>query len=144
MSHISREMKFCINYTIANSFLTKKIDRSMSAHGISYSEFIVLLHLDRAPEKSMRRIDLAEKVALSASGVTRMLKPMEKIGLVTKEANARDARVSLVKLTDAGMRIVNEAKASLEYTAGNILSGIKPEDLTIVDEVLKALGGSIE
>lgn len=50
----------------------------------------------------MRRIDLADSVGLSPSAVTRLLAPMEKPGLVEKEANPRDARVSLVKLSTAG------------------------------------------
>jgi DNA-binding MarR family transcriptional regulator len=72
--------------------------------GLGFSEFVILYHLSQAPGVQMRRIDLADKLGLTASGVTRLLLPMEKLGLVSKEKHRRDARVSLVRLTPAGRR----------------------------------------
>ena len=65
----------------------------------------------------MRRIELAESIGLSASGITRLLLPMEKIGLVTKEVNPRDARVSLVKLTKTGKQMFNDSEKRLNQCA---------------------------
>lgn len=65
----------------------------------------------------MRRIELAESIGLSASGITRLLLPMEKTGLVTKEVNPRDARVSLVKLTKTGKQMFNDSEKSLNQSA---------------------------
>ena len=65
----------------------------------------------------MRRIELAESIGLSASGITRLLLPMEKTGLVTKEVNPRDARVSLVKLTKTGKQMFNDSEKSLNQCA---------------------------
>lgn len=76
---------------------------------------------------AMRRIDLAEKVGLSASGVTRMLLPMEKIGLICKEEGARDARVSLVRLSDAGLRVLAEAGKSYSQNARSFMNALTQE-----------------
>jgi len=92
----------------------KRIDGKLSIHGISFTEFLVMLKLDAAPHKRMRRIDLAASVGLSASGVTRLIAPMEKIKLVQKEQNPRDARVSLVKLSDVGQQLFNDALISFD------------------------------
>lgn len=62
----------------------------------------------------MRRIDLAEKIGLTASGVTRILLPMEKIGLVSREINERDARVSYVLLASGGKAKLSEAMERAE------------------------------
>ena len=66
----------------------------------------VMLQCDKVGSKienfRLELLELARLVGLTASGVTRMLAPMEKIGLVTKEAHPRDARLSLVKLTESG------------------------------------------
>ncbi|MDZ7871614.1 MAG: MarR family transcriptional regulator [Rheinheimera sp.] len=51
--------------------------------------------------QTRRRSDLVELVGLSPSGITRLLLPLEKIGRVEKERNPRDARVSLVILSEA-------------------------------------------
>lgn len=102
-------------------FLNRKLDQALSAHGISFTEFMTLRQLNSAPNEQLRRIDLAQRIGLSASGVTRLLNPMEKIGLVTKEASERDARVSLVKLTKTGGRLLKEAEVSFDHLAGRCL-----------------------
>jgi len=101
--------------------ITKRLDQYLSAQGISLTEYQVLQTLASAPDHQMRRIDLAEAVNLSASGVTRLLNPMEKIGLVRKEASPRDARVSLVALTKAGSRTLAESRSRVEQCADAVL-----------------------
>lgn len=85
--------------------------------------------LSQAPGNTMRRIELAESIGLSASGVTRLLLPMEKIGLVSKEANPRDARVSLVKMTDTGLQLFNDALASFQRVADEFMRDIDDREV---------------
>lgn len=99
-----------LELSIVTTQLNKTLDSNLSIiHGIGVTEFSVMHTLQYAPSNTMTRIDLAKAIGLSASGVTRLLNPMEKIGLVEKQANARDARVSLVKLSTAGKRIYLES-----------------------------------
>ena len=70
----------------------------------------------------MTRIDLAESIGRAASGVTKMLQPMEEIGLIQKEVGARDARVSLVKISKAGERLFKDATTTLNQSSKQILS----------------------
>lgn len=95
----------------------KRVEYQLNVHGISFTEFMVLYHLNNSSTDNMRRIELAEKVGLSASGITRLLAPMEKIGLIEKEINPRDARVSLVKLTKSGKQIFKDAEKSFNFSA---------------------------
>lgn len=108
-------------YKIQNKLL-KRLDQSLTVHGISITEFMVMHHLSHCANHCMRRIDLAEQVGLSASGVTRLLNPMQKIGLVQKEDSARDARVSLVKLTDSGRALFSDAQKTYQQCADSYLS----------------------
>jgi DNA-binding MarR family transcriptional regulator len=62
----------------------------------------VLLHLSRADGAMMRRVDLAQSVLLTASGITRLLEGLERSGFVEKVSCQSDARVSYAKLTDDG------------------------------------------
>ncbi len=127
--------------TLSNlhSKLIKRLDQSLMIHGISYTEFTVMLHLNNATGKNLRRIDLAEKVGLSASGVTRLLNPMQKIGLVKKEESARDARVSLVKLTSAGERIYRDAEKSYNQFADSFLDPLNAKQLTSLASLTEKL-----
>ena len=119
---LNPEASLLLVLTNVQTRLTKKAECQLSAHGISFTEWLVLHYLSAAPGQTLRRIDLAEQAGLSASGVTRLLQPMEKIGLVEKEANPRDARVSLVKLSAAGNRIYSEAENSLNMSAKSLMA----------------------
>lgn len=100
--------------------LLKKQDSWLMAHGISYREFLIMLQLRDSSDRHLKRIDLAERVGLTASGITRLLNPMEKIGLVDKEQGARDARVSLVRLTETGEELLQDAEASFNARADEL------------------------
>ena len=141
MKELNHYTKLCMNLTVVHTSLAKKLDVQLSAHGINFSEFMILFHLERAPEKKMRRIDLAATIGLSASGITRLVTPMEKIGLVHKEANKRDARVSLVKLSAAGERILQESSVSLDATTPGMLSNLDESNIKQMLTALRLLGG---
>lgn len=131
------EWLFALSSLYTKAF--KQIDRRLSMHGITFSEFFVMKQLATNPENTMRRVDLAECVGMSASGITRALAPMEKIGLVEKEKNPRDARVSLVKLTDTGVRVFEEAMATVDGSAEMMLERLGEHDieafLTLAKEI---------
>lgn len=111
-----------IGLTSAADKLQKQLAGALSIHGIGFTEYLVLRHLNLAPGNKLRRIDIAAKVGLTASGVTRLLNPMQKIGLVSKEESPRDARVSLVTLTDAGKRTFENSDSSFGDASKDLLS----------------------
>jgi hypothetical protein len=65
-----------------SAMLTRRFDAGLG--GLSLNEFIILYYLSLAPGIQLRRTDLADKVGLTASGITRLLLPMEKIGLKSR------------------------------------------------------------
>ncbi len=121
------------------SAMVKKADQQLSVHGISFSEFCILHRLFQAPQHRLSRIELANAVGLSASGITRLLQPMEKIHLVEKEQNARDARVSLVKLSDTGLQIYQDAKQSCSAFASQFTSPLTSRQQETLAELLARL-----
>lgn len=119
--------------------LLKRLDHSLMVHGISFTEFMVMFHLNSSTSKNLRRIDLAEKVGLSASGVTRLLNPMQKIGLVKKEESARDARVSLVKLTSSGAKMYRDAEKTFNQCSESFLKPLKDKQLAAFSSLAEKL-----
>lgn len=113
----SQASELALNIISLHSKLQKRIGNTLSTHGIALSEYLILNQLYIMPGQKMKRCDLAEKVGLSPSGITRLINPMEKIGLVEKEKNARDARISLVTLSDTGKQVYKDAKLSFDMTA---------------------------
>ena len=74
--------------------------------------------LQLQPDSTANRVDLAQLVGLTASAVTRALKPLEKIGLVTTHKSERDARLSLARLTAAGEELVRDAQTVVNEQIG--------------------------
>ncbi|QRR00380.1 MarR family winged helix-turn-helix transcriptional regulator [Dyadobacter sandarakinus] len=143
MITISPALKVFLNLTMIQALTAKKFDARLGNHGVSLNEFMILVHLAEAPDEKLRRTDLAEKTGLTASGITRMLTPLEKLGMVKREANSRDARVSYVKLATAGKRVLNEALLTAEATTDQLLSAVKTKKLDELAKLLVELGGTV-
>lgn len=96
------------------------LSRKLSGHGLDFSDFMILYHLNDAPDKKLRRIDLANKLGLTASGITRMLLPLEKLGIITRELDHDDARARYASLTKAGLNLLKDATVSIEMKLEDI------------------------
>ena len=84
--------------------LTRRFNQELVAlHGLTLNDYEVLLFLARAPDRMMRRVDLANSVLLTPSGITRLLEGLERAGHVVRQPCATDARVVYAKLTDEGL-----------------------------------------
>jgi DNA-binding MarR family transcriptional regulator len=137
MTELNLKNKIMMELWMNSASLTRKMNGALSSvHGIGYTEYIVLHQLYSAHNQSMRRIDLANAVCRTASGITRMLKPMEKIGLVEKADNPRDARVSLIKITDTGSRIYQEAINSVNQSSENNLKHMSDKNAETIMSIL--------
>jgi DNA-binding MarR family transcriptional regulator len=92
------------------SATTRAVNAQLVAdHGLTINQFECLLLLARAEERRMRRVDLADELILTASGVTRLLDGLERDGFVDRANCAADRRVTYAVLTDEGFRKLQEA-----------------------------------
>ena len=94
----------------AHAAIVRELSAELEAeHGLTINDYEVLLRLAHAPERRMRRVDLAEQVLLTASGITRLLEGLERVGYVDRAACKEDARVKYALLTDAGLAKLRDA-----------------------------------
>jgi MarR family 2-MHQ and catechol resistance regulon transcriptional repressor len=119
----------------AHATLTRQLSAQLvEEHGLTMSEYEVLLLLAREPDHAMRRIDLSREVRLSPSGITRMLDRLEATGLVEKGQCDKDARVTYAVLTEAGMRKLRECSPThfeaVERLIGDRLSDEEVKSLS--------------
>jgi DNA-binding MarR family transcriptional regulator len=84
----------------------------VAQHGLTLNDYGCLLHLSRAEGGRMRRVDLAEKLMLTASGVTRLLDGLEEAGLVERAMCQSDRRVVYAVLTPDGRTRLEQASES--------------------------------
>jgi DNA-binding MarR family transcriptional regulator len=119
----------------AHAALTRDLNAALVAsHGLTINDYGCLLLLSRAGDEGMRRIDLANELQLSPSGITRLLDRLEDQGLVGKGACKEDARVSYAILTEEGLAKIKEAwpehVEQVERRVGAILSEEEIQTLT--------------
>ena len=93
-----------------NAAVTRALNAELVAnHGLTLNDYEALLHLSRAEGRRMRRVDLAQRLILTASGVTRLLDGLERAGYVDRDACAGDRRVTYAVLTDSGLEKLRQA-----------------------------------
>jgi len=130
----------------AHSAITRRLNVDLqNGHGLTLSDYEVLLRLAGAEGGMMRRVDLAGSVLLTASGITRLLDGLERAGFVEKASCRTDARVSYAKLTDAGRHKFAEARETHLAGIAELFTGrFSADELETLSELLLRLpqGGS--
>jgi DNA-binding MarR family transcriptional regulator len=142
MEKVNEKIKFIINLAKAQSILVKRFEGGLG-NGLGFNEFLILYYLNSAEDKKMRRVDLAEKISLTASGVTRLLLPMEKIGLVKSDENSDDARVRIIMISKSGQNKIEETLARFSDLIEEILSPIKDSEIKNLSNLLLDVAGKI-
>jgi DNA-binding MarR family transcriptional regulator len=114
-------------------------------HGLSMSAYDVLLRLTRAPDRSLRMTDLAERVMVSPSGLTRTVDRLVSKGLVERDRFDGDARVLLARLTDRGRQVLRgAAKTHLRGIRRHFTGRLSETQLRNVASALEAITGPHE
>ena len=133
------KQQFVLTFAAAWNRLEKKLDSSLGAiRGISLAEFRLLRALGDAPGAQATRVDLAQAVGLTPSGVTRALRPMEKTGIVSTVKSKRDARLAIAALTPAGRELLNDASGVVGDTMQTLLER-SPQVTSRLDELTDLL-----
>ncbi len=97
----------------AHASLCKALDAELeAAHGLPLTTYEVLMYMHDAPKGKMRMCDLAECILLSRSGLTRLVDRLQRDGLVIRQSCSSDARGSYAVLTEDGVRLLEEARAT--------------------------------
>jgi DNA-binding MarR family transcriptional regulator len=120
----------------AHMSATKQLNAQLVAdHGLTLSDYGVLLQLAWAPDRRMRRVDLAERILLTASGITRLLDGLEGAACDT------DRRVVYAVLTEEGLAKLREAAAThLPQIDALFGSRLQDEELETLVSLLGKLG----
>jgi len=123
----------------AHAAMTRSFNADLQAsNAITVTDFEVLRRLASAADGRMRRIDLAQTVGLTASGITRLLDGLQTDGLVRKEQCTSDARVTYAVITDSGRDVLRRcAETHLVGLAALFSERYSPEE---VDQLVGLLG----
>lgn len=113
LSEQSVSVQSFVSLVRAYTHVTRQLNAQLTAdHGLTISDYEVLLRLSHASDRRMRRVDLAEQVLLTASGITRLLDGLERCGYVERGSCDSDRRVVYAVLTDEGLAKLRAASVS--------------------------------
>ncbi|MDQ6613532.1 MAG: MarR family transcriptional regulator [Actinomycetota bacterium] len=108
--------------------LVSRLDAELqAAHAISLRDYEVLVHLSEADGAALRMADLADRLVVSPSGLTRRLDGLVRDGLVKRQACLSDRRGTLAVLSEAGW-------AALEESAPTHAAGVKRYVFRLLDQ----------
>ena len=94
----------------AHHDVTRRLDAELrEQHGLSLGDYDILLRLVAAPDRSLRMSDLATRVMVPPSTLTRRLDRLVADGLVDRRRLETDSRVLLACLTKTGRRALRRA-----------------------------------
>jgi DNA-binding MarR family transcriptional regulator len=117
-------------------------DELRERHGISFSEYDVLLRLGRAPERALSMGELADRTMLSPSGTTRLVDRLAASGLIRRRSAPDDGRVALATLTPDGLRLLRAAaRTHLRGIREHFTGRLSRRQLEQVASALEAIVG---
>ena len=120
-------------YIVASRRLYEALDEDLAAHGLSLSDYEILVHLSDAKDRSLRMSDLAEKTILSRSRLSHRIKYMEGKGWVERQKCDSDKRGTWAVMTTKGWNAIVKA-------APDHVSSIRNR---FIDQISKADQGNI-
>jgi DNA-binding MarR family transcriptional regulator len=138
------ELEPWVRFLHAHASVVGELSSELVAeHGLTINDYEVLLRLSRAEGRRMRRVDIAQEVLLSPSGITRLLEGLEKSGYVERQNCESDLRVVYAHLTDEGMQKLRKAgKTHRAGIARVFLDRFDEDERAVLSELLGRLSAA--
>jgi DNA-binding MarR family transcriptional regulator len=122
--------------------VTQLDDELRTRHDLTFPTYDVLLRLARAEGGSLRMTELAKRVLMSPSGLTRLVDGLAKRGLVERTTFQGDGRVTLVRLTPGGRTLLRSAaRTHLAGIRRHLTGRLSPAQLRSLASVLETVTG---
>jgi DNA-binding MarR family transcriptional regulator len=140
-----RELRAWKGLLETHAVLARALDAELQVkHALTLSQYEVLMVVADAPGEEMRMADVAERVLLSRSGLTRLVDRLVCAGLLERRACPSDARGALAHLTPAGRERLDAARRThLHGVRRMFLSQLDPEQQDRLGDLWERVAGRI-
>jgi DNA-binding MarR family transcriptional regulator len=139
------EMLAWRSYVETNADLMAALERDLAPTGLNLGDYQVLVFLAESPERSLRMCDLAARLQLSPSGLTRRLDGLVRANLVERRGSASDRRVMLAAVTPKGVRALEQsAPVHVASVRERMIDLLDEDELRVIAEVFRKIRSRLE
>lgn len=121
------------------NLMMREMRRSVERWNLTLPQFDVLAELARAPEQGFTFVELSRLLLVTSGNLTGIIDRLEDYGLVKREAEATDRRVTRMKLTPVGRRKIDDILPLHAADVSQVLSVLPPERLSLLNDLLGEL-----
>lgn len=141
MDNELREIMGCTGLRVRRAArrITQVYDRALEPVGVTINQFGVLAHLRGAAAQKSNGLSigaLGERLATDPTTLNRTLKPLQQRGLVRNAADAADARVRLVQITEKGQRELAKAIPLWRKAQAEVHAALGPHSIRALNDLL--------
>ena len=120
--------------------LNTALERDLAGHGLTLGDYQVFVYLSESPDTAMRMCDLADRLHLSPSGLTRRLDGLVAAGFVTRLPSPTDGRVMMAVLTDEGRaKLAAAAPDHVDSVRRHIFDHLDAEQVTALYQIFSSI-----
>jgi DNA-binding MarR family transcriptional regulator len=125
----------------AHARISRRLDEELRVeHDLSLAEYDALLSIAEAPERRIRMGQLADRMLLSKSGVTRLIDRLVADGLVARDSCLTDARGAEAVLTETGLgRLRTASRTHLRGIDQHFLASLDQDELAVIETTMLRL-----
>ena len=122
LSFESAEQEAILNILVSSNHVKSKIESVCTKHGITISQFNVLRILNGKYPEGYPRCDIISRMIDPAPDVTRLIDRLIRQGFVERYASTEDRRLSIARITNKGIAVLNKIKPKIDEL-NSLISG---------------------
>ena len=134
---MNNEFKAVIGIMRASNLLVDDLKKTLKNYPINATEFSVMEFLYSKGEKSIQEI--RDRILLASGSATYVVDNLEKKGYITKNVSQKDKRVTYIRLTEEGMKLMDELFPIHKKNTKRVFEKINDKELVILKEILKKI-----
>ena len=134
---MNNEFKVVIGIMRASNLLVDDLKKTLKNYPVNVTEFAVMEFLYSKGEKSIQEI--RDRILLASGSATYVVDNLEKKGYVNRKISQKDKRVTYLKLTEVGKKLMDDIFPIHKINTKMIFDDLTKEELVTLKEILKKI-----
>lgn len=128
-----------LDISMAAEFLRQQADKACSPLGINGGQYTILRLLKRAYPEGMSRTEIVKHLIEKTTDVTRQIDGLEQKGLAERIRVQEDRRLSLARITESGMEVMERVEPLFMAMLSEISKSITEDECKEVSILCKKI-----